>query len=75
MSHFPAVSAREVIRILKKLGFYEHHQKGSHKIFKRDNDMKRVVVPFHGSKIIPRKTLKSILLDADINLDKFKELL
>ena len=75
MSYFPAVTAREVIRILNQLGFYEHHQKGSHKVFKRDLDGKRVVVPFHSGKTIPRKTLKSILLDADISIEKFKELL
>jgi predicted RNA binding protein YcfA (HicA-like mRNA interferase family) len=29
MSHFPAVTAKEVIKVLQKAGFYEHHQKGS----------------------------------------------
>ncbi|MFA6549253.1 MAG: type II toxin-antitoxin system HicA family toxin [Candidatus Margulisiibacteriota bacterium] len=75
MNHFPAIGANEVIKALKQSGFYEHHQKGSHKIFKRDSDNRRVVVPFHGKKTIPRKTLKSILQDADISLDKLKELL
>jgi predicted RNA binding protein YcfA (HicA-like mRNA interferase family) len=74
MSHFPAVTAKEVVKVLQKAGFYEHHQKGSHKIFKRDFDQRRVVVPFHSGKIIPRKTLRSILLDAEINLEKFREL-
>ena len=75
MNRFPAVTAKEVIDVLKQLGFYEHHQKGSHKVFKRENDKRRVVVPFHSGKIIPRKTLKSILFDADITLDHFRELL
>lgn len=75
MNHFPAVDAKKVIRVLKQLGFYEHHQKGSHKVFKRDIDKKRAVVPFHVGKIIPPKTLKSILIDADISREKFRELL
>jgi len=75
MNHFPAVTAKEVIKALKQIGFYEHHQKGSHKIFKRDSDKRRVVIPFHGGSTIPRKTLKAILLDADLSLEKLKELL
>ena len=75
MNHFPALSAKEMVKVLKEIGFYEHHQKGSHKIFKRDHDKKRVVIPFHAGKIIPRKTLKAILLDAGLSLEKLKELL
>jgi len=40
MSPFPAVSAKKVIRVLQELDFYGHHQKGSHKVFKRDCDQK-----------------------------------
>jgi len=75
MSQFPAIDAKEIIRVLKQAGFYEHHQKGSHKIFKRDQDNKRVVVPFHGHRTIPCKTLKSLLLDANISVEQLKELL
>ena len=75
MNHFPAVTAKEVIRALKQIGFYEHHQKGSHKIFKRDIDKKRIVVPFHGGLTIPRKTLKAILTDADLSIERLRKLL
>jgi len=75
MNHFPAITAKEVIKVLTSLGFYVHHQKGSHKVFKRDFDKKRVVVPFHSGNIIPRKTLKSILSDAGVLMDKLLELL
>lgn len=75
MNHFPVITAKELIRALKSVGFYEHHQKGSHKIFKRDADKKRVVVPFHAGRNIPRKTLKAILLDAEIALERIKDLI
>jgi predicted RNA binding protein YcfA (HicA-like mRNA interferase family) len=75
MNHFPAITAKEVIKVIKQVGFFEHHQKGSHKVFKRDSDNKRVVVPFHSGRIIHRKTLKSILNDADISLDRFREMI
>ena len=75
MPKFPALTAKDLIKVLQRCGFNEHHQKGSHKVFKRDSDYRRVVVPFHSGKIIPRKTLKAILIDADINLEKLNELL
>ena len=74
MNRFPDASAKDISKILLKNGFYEHHQKGSHKVFNRDNDKKRVIVPYHGNKSIPRKTLKAILMDAGLTLDQYKEL-
>lgn len=75
MSHFPAVTAKELIKVINATGFIEHHQKGSHKVFKRESDKRRVVVAFHAGRVIPRKTLKAILLDADLTVEKFRELL
>ena len=75
MPKFPALSAKDLIKALQQVGFCEHHQKGSHKVFKRDSDRRRIVIPFHGGKIIPRKTLKAILIDAEISMEKLNELL
>jgi predicted RNA binding protein YcfA (HicA-like mRNA interferase family) len=36
---------------------------------------KRVTVPFHASKILHPKVLKSILRDADVCVEKLQELL
>ncbi len=41
----PLLSAKEVIRILEKLGFKEIRQKGSHKYFKHA-DGRGTVIPF-----------------------------
>lgn len=75
MNHFPAITAKDLIKVLQQTGFKEHHQKGSHKVFRRETDRKRVVVPCNSGKIIPRKTLKAILMDADLTVEKFRELL
>lgn len=75
MNRFPAVTAKEIIKVLQQAGFYEHHQRGNHKVFKRDADYRRVVVPFHSGRNIPQKTLKSVLIDADINLERLRDLL
>jgi predicted RNA binding protein YcfA (HicA-like mRNA interferase family) len=49
-------------------------QSGSHLIY-RNTEGKRATVPFHSSKILHPKVLKSILRDADISLEDLDELL
>jgi predicted RNA binding protein YcfA (HicA-like mRNA interferase family) len=70
----PRVTAVEIIKILEKIGFFLARQSGSHKIYK-NGEGRRVTVPFHSGKVLHPKTLKSILKDADLTDDKFKELL
>jgi predicted RNA binding protein YcfA (HicA-like mRNA interferase family) len=72
---FPAVTAKEVIRVLEKIGFYFVRQSGSsHAVYKRHADKKRTVVPIHPGKIIKRKTLRAILKDVDLTIDEFNSL-
>lgn len=70
----PKLIAKEIIIIIKKLGFFLARQSGSHKIFKNTKE-KRVTVPFHSKKILHPKVLKSIMKDADIDERQLKELL
>lgn len=51
MSNFPSVKAKDFIKVIEKLGFYLHRQKGSHAIYK-NNQGQRVVVPIHTGKDI-----------------------
>jgi len=74
MERLPRVTAVEVIKVLKKTGFFLARQSGSHKIFKNKAG-KRVTVPYHSGKIIHLRVLHCILMDADISVEKFKELL
>ncbi|MEZ8221123.1 putative RNA binding protein YcfA, dsRBD-like fold, HicA-like mRNA interferase family [Candidatus Fervidibacteria bacterium JGI MDM2 JNZ-1-D12] len=39
--------AKEIVRVLKKLGFIEHRQVGSHLTMLRPKDGERVTVPMH----------------------------
>lgn len=72
---FPAVTSKELIKILENIGFRFKRQSGtSHAIYYRDADKKRTTVPIHASKIVKRKTLKSILTDAGITLKDFEKL-
>ena len=73
--HFPAVTSKEVIKVLEKIGFeFLRQTGGSHAVHKRKSDNKRTIVPIHSGQIIKRKTLKAILKDADLSIEKFNEL-
>lgn len=67
---FPSLSAREVIRVLKKRGFAEIAQKGSHRKFRHANGA-QVIVPDHGAKTIPIGTLKNIMEGNRLGVDDF----
>jgi len=74
MPKLPLLPARKVVRALIRLGFYVDHQKGSHIVLKdKTTKTKTIVVPNHPE--IDRKTLKSILKQAEIDLDTFLEVL
>jgi predicted RNA binding protein YcfA (HicA-like mRNA interferase family) len=60
-SRFPAMSPKQVTRLLRKAGFQRTGQKGSHAMWEPPGGGRKVVVPMHGAKSIPRGTLMSIL--------------
>ena len=70
----PRVTADEVIKALKRVGFSLVRQSGSHKIY-RNAEGKRVTVPYHTGRILHPKVLKSILRDGEITAKRFKDLL
>lgn len=73
---FPAVNAKQIVRILEKLGFVFIRQCGSsHAVYKRLVDHRRTVVPMHGSTVIKRRTLKSIIKDAGLTVEQFSKFL
>lgn len=70
MPKIPVIKPRELIRVLRKLGFFKHHQVGSHAQFKNPNG-KRITVPIHSSKDLKRKILKGIINDLEITVEEF----
>ncbi len=70
----PRVTAREVIKVIEKAGFYLVRQSGSHKIYKNDKGV-RITVPYHSGKILHPKLVKSVIRDADLTVEEFKRLL
>ena len=72
MKNLPALRSREVVKALKKLGFREDRQKGSHLILINPNTNRRTVVPIHSGKTIKKPLLKSIIQDdAGLSIDEF----
>lgn len=61
-------SSREIIKILKKDGWYLVHTVGSHHQFKHPIKKGRVTVP-HPKKNLPIKTIKSIFKQAGIKIN------
>jgi predicted RNA binding protein YcfA (HicA-like mRNA interferase family) len=73
-SSLPTITARELVRVLELAGFSFSRQRGSHQIYKNQGTGKRVSVPVHTGDV-PKGTLRQILRDADISLERFLELL
>lgn len=75
-NRFPAVTAKQVVRVLKKIGFVFHRSgKGSHEFYIREQDKKLVMVSRHPNETIKRKTLSSILDAAGLSVEEFRTLL
>jgi len=74
LPRLPVLSSKEVIKALKKAGFYVHHQKGSHVSLRREGPPpNRIVVPDH--KELKTGMLRAIIRQAGLNVDEFMELL
>jgi predicted RNA binding protein YcfA (HicA-like mRNA interferase family) len=65
---------REIIRILKKMGFEFYRQAaGSHEIWYNPVSRKFTTIPNHSGEM-PEGTLKAILKQADIDVEEFLRL-
>lgn len=70
----PVLKARDVIRVLKQLGFFEARQKGAHACFKH-GDGRFTLVPHHGGEDISRGLLRQILREINVSTDEFSKFL
>jgi predicted RNA binding protein YcfA (HicA-like mRNA interferase family) len=68
---YPILRPNEIIWALSKKGFYYKGQKGSHA--KYSNGSHIVIIPMHDT--VARGTLKSILNQANLELEEFLNLL
>jgi len=71
----PRLTAREVLRALRRDGWHETAQVGSHLALRHDTRPGKVTVPVHAGDILAPKTLQSILNQAGLTVDDLRNLL
>jgi predicted RNA binding protein YcfA (HicA-like mRNA interferase family) len=64
-------TARELVAFLRRHGYVEERQTGSHLILKHP-DKDTVVVPVHRGKDLPKGLFLRILKDAGLTLEDFR---
>jgi mRNA interferase HicA len=75
MPKLPSLTARKVVRALKRAGFVEDRQRGSHLVLIHSQTKARTVVPVHPGRTIKESLLRAIVRDANLSVDEFIELL
>ena len=74
MSRLPNVSAKKLVQILKRAGFVEDSQRGSHLYLWHPEKSLITSVPMHPGDV-KRSLMKRILKQAGLTEDQFRELL
>jgi predicted RNA binding protein YcfA (HicA-like mRNA interferase family) len=73
VTKLPRVSGRDCVDALVRGGFHVRRQHASHIVLRRDEPFAQIVVPDH--KELDRGTLRAILRQADVTIDRFITLL
>lgn len=71
----PRISAADLLRALRRDGWVEHHQVGSHVQLKHPLKPGRVTVARHSGVILKPKTLTTVLKQAGLTVDQLRQLL
>ncbi|MGC8765792.1 MAG: type II toxin-antitoxin system HicA family toxin [Brevinematia bacterium] len=75
MSKLSELNYNELTRRLKLLEFrFYRHGKGSHELWVRDKDGLCIPVPNHKGKPIRKGTLRAIIKEIGISVEKFMDL-
>ena len=74
MSKLPVVSAKELERILLKLGFIISRQKGNYRFYKH-SDGRYTTIPHHPGEDISRPLIRAILREIELDVDEYIRLL
>ncbi len=75
MSKLPSLPAREVIRVAEKIGFAFDRQRGSHAVYLRASDHRRLVIPVHKGRDLKPGTLRGLIDDMGLSAQEFVALL
>jgi len=75
MPKLPVVKSKDLVKILKSVGFFEHRQKSTSHLVMKHIDGRRTIVPIHSNKDIPKGTLLAILRDIQITKEELVKIL
>ncbi len=70
MTRLPRLRGRELVRVLKRLGFFVDRTRGSH-VFLKHPDGRATAVPVHSGETIGPGLLRSILRDIEMTVEDF----
>ncbi|MGL4513364.1 MAG: type II toxin-antitoxin system HicA family toxin [Lacipirellulaceae bacterium] len=71
MAKLPPCRARQVVAVAEAIGFVLDRQRGSHAVYRRESDGRRVVIPMHGARDLKPGTLRGIVADMGLTTDEF----
>lgn len=74
MTRLPTLTPSKIVAALKRAGFVEHHQKGSHLYLWHDSKACMTSVPMH-TKDLKRSLMKEILEQAKLSEEEFRKVL
>ncbi len=74
MTRLPRVSGRDVVSALRRVGYVQDRQHGSHIVLRHvEPPFRRVVVPDH--KELATGTLRAIIRETGLTVEEFRNLL
>jgi predicted RNA binding protein YcfA (HicA-like mRNA interferase family) len=71
----PHITAEQLLRALRRAGFRELRQSGSHIRLRSENGRHSVTVPNHSGQTLKPKTLEAILSQAGMTVERLRDLL
>lgn len=72
MSKLKLINAKQMEKLLFRLGFEKVRQKGSH-AFYRHPDGRVTTVPHHKAKVLARPLIREILREVEITVDDYNK--
>jgi predicted RNA binding protein YcfA (HicA-like mRNA interferase family) len=75
MPYLPSLTAKDIIRALKRVGFLEDRQKGSHLVLINPQTKARTIIPIHHGRTIKKSLVYAIIADAGLSPEEFLNLL
>ena len=72
MTKLPSLTARDVLKKLRKAGFeFDRQAKGSHEIWYNSSTKRRTTIPNHPGVDLPKGTLRAIIKQTGLTVEEF----